>query len=222
MNMLSIGTSFGMLVAVFQWGWAGSLIGANRAGPIDAWMPALTLSILFGLSMDYQVFLMSRIHEEWLKDGDARRAARDGLAASGRTVTAAAAVMVFVFAAFALGDLRVRERVRGRARGRSADRRRGDPNCPRPGDHGPFQPGSLVVPVPARPAAAAPRSGTSVRPGIIRCAGPGHRGALTAAATDRLPAPVTGRSSGIGRATLWPSGTGRLPVTGPKTFAVQG
>ncbi|MGO9973901.1 MAG: MMPL family transporter [Solirubrobacteraceae bacterium] len=107
MNLLSIGVAFGVLAAVFQWGWAGSLIGASRSGPIDAWMPALTLSILFGLSMDYQVFLLTRIHEEWLRTGDERQAARDGLAASGRTIAAAAAVMVFVFAAFALGDLRV-------------------------------------------------------------------------------------------------------------------
>lgn len=107
MNLRSIGAAFGVLVAVFQWGWAGSLIGASRAGPIDAWMPALTLIILFGLSMDYQVFLLTRIHEEWLRTGDGRQAARDGLAASGRTIASAAAVMVFVFGAFALGDLRV-------------------------------------------------------------------------------------------------------------------
>jgi putative drug exporter of the RND superfamily len=107
MNLLSIGAAFGVLVAVFQWGWLGSVFQVNRAGPIEAFLPVMLFAILFGLSMDYEVFLISRIHEEWLKSDDNNTAVRKGLASTGKTITAAALIMILVFGSFMLGGLRV-------------------------------------------------------------------------------------------------------------------
>jgi RND superfamily putative drug exporter len=107
MNLLSIGAAFGILVAVFQWGWVGAVFQVNRAGPIEAFLPVMLFAILFGLSMDYEVFLISRIHEEYLKSGDNRTAVRNGLAATGKTITAAALIMILVFGSFILGGERV-------------------------------------------------------------------------------------------------------------------
>jgi RND superfamily putative drug exporter len=107
MNMLSIGAAFGILVAVFQHGTLGSLFGVNRPGPIEAFLPVMLFAILFGLSMDYEVFLISRIHEEWLKSGDNKTAVRNGVAATGKTITAAALIMILVFGSFMLGGERV-------------------------------------------------------------------------------------------------------------------
>jgi RND superfamily putative drug exporter len=104
MNMLSIAASFGALVAVFQWGSGDNLIGLGREGPIEAWAPMMLFAILFGLSMDYEVFLLTRIREEYDRHGDNARAVADGLAATGRVITAAAAIMVCVFGAFVLGE----------------------------------------------------------------------------------------------------------------------
>jgi len=103
MNLLSIGASFGVVVAVFQWGWLGELIGLDGTAPIDAFLPVMVFAIVFGLSMDYEVFLMSRVHEEWERRRDASEAVVHGLAATGRVITAAATIMVCVFASFALG-----------------------------------------------------------------------------------------------------------------------
>ncbi len=107
MNMLSIGAAFGIIVAVFQHGVLGSIFGVSRPGPIEAFLPVMMFAILFGLSMDYEVFLISRVHEEWLKSGDNRTAVRNGLAATGKTITAAALIMILVFGAFILGGQRV-------------------------------------------------------------------------------------------------------------------
>jgi len=107
MNLLSIGAAFGILVAVFQWGWLGSVVQINQTGPIDAFLPVMMFAILFGLSMDYEVFLISRIQEEYLLTGDNRTAVRNGLAATGKTITAAALIMILVFGAFILGGIRV-------------------------------------------------------------------------------------------------------------------
>lgn len=108
MNLLSIGGAFGIVTAVFQWGWLGNLFGVNRPGPIEAFLPVMLFAILFGLSMDYQVFLVTRIHEEYLKGGrDNRLAVRNGLAATGKTITAAALIMILVFGSFILGGQRV-------------------------------------------------------------------------------------------------------------------
>lgn len=103
MNLLSIGASFGVLVAIFQWGWGISLIGVGKAGPIEAWAPMMLFAIVFGLSMDYEVFLLSRIKEEYDRTGNNADAVADGLAASARVITAAALIMVCVFAAFVFG-----------------------------------------------------------------------------------------------------------------------
>jgi putative drug exporter of the RND superfamily len=108
MNLLSIGASLGVIQLVFQQGWLGGLFGV-QPGPIDAFIPVFVFAIVFGLSMDYEVFLVSRIHEEWQARRDASRAVRDGLASTGRVITAAAAVMVAVFGAFAISGTRVLE-----------------------------------------------------------------------------------------------------------------
>jgi putative drug exporter of the RND superfamily len=107
MNLLSVAAGFGVVVAVFQWGWGASLIGVDKTGPIEAFVPVLTFAILFGLSMDYEVFLVSRMYEEWHKRRNNEEAITHGLAATGRTITAAAAIMVLVFGAFVLGGFRV-------------------------------------------------------------------------------------------------------------------
>jgi RND superfamily putative drug exporter len=104
MNLLSIAAAYGVLVAVFQWGWAKALIGVDKAGPIDAWVPMMLFAILFGLSMDYEVFLLSRIKEDYDRTKDNANAVANGLAATARVITAAAAIMICVFGAFVLGD----------------------------------------------------------------------------------------------------------------------
>ncbi|HEX3930831.1 MAG TPA: MMPL family transporter [Nocardioides sp.] len=102
MNILAAAASFGVVVAIFQWGWGSEALGLGRAGPIESFLPVMLLAILFGLSMDYQVFLVSRMHEEWTRTGDTALAVRRGQQATGRVITAAAAIMVCVFSAFAL------------------------------------------------------------------------------------------------------------------------
>jgi RND superfamily putative drug exporter len=106
MNLLSIAAALGVVQAIFERGWLAGLLGV-QPGPIDAFIPVMVFAIVFGLSMDYEVFLVSRIHEEWQHRGDASAAVREGLANTGRVITAAAAVMVVVFASFAAGDDRV-------------------------------------------------------------------------------------------------------------------
>ena len=105
MNMLSIGAAYGVLVAVFQWGWLGGLVGIEP-GPIEPFMPMMLFAVLFGLSMDYEVFLLSRMREEYERTGDAANSVADGLAATARVITAAALIMVFVFGSFVLEDQR--------------------------------------------------------------------------------------------------------------------
>jgi RND superfamily putative drug exporter len=109
MNLLSVGAALGVVTAVFQNGFGASLLGIDKTGPIVAFLPVLMFPILFGLSMDYEVFLVSRIYEEWRHRRDTREAVTHGLAATGRTITAAAAIMVLVFGAFVLGGQRVIE-----------------------------------------------------------------------------------------------------------------
>jgi RND superfamily putative drug exporter len=107
MNLISAGASFGVVVAVFQWGWGSATLGAGTAGPIESFLPAIMLSILFGLSMDYEVFLVSRIHEEWLHTKDNKLAVQRGQVNTGRVITAAAIIMICVFMAFVLGGQRI-------------------------------------------------------------------------------------------------------------------
>jgi RND superfamily putative drug exporter len=106
MNLLSVGAAYGVLVAVFQWGWGGSLFGAGREGPIEAWIPMMLFAVIFGLSMDYEVFLLSRIREDYDRTHDNAEAVANGLAATARVITAAAAIMFFVFFSFVLGGER--------------------------------------------------------------------------------------------------------------------
>lgn len=106
MNLLSTGAAYGVIVAVFQWGWLGNGLTAGRTGPIDPWIPIFLFTILFGLSMDYELFLMSRVREHWVRHRDSQAAVTDGLAATARVITAAAGIMVCVFASFALSDER--------------------------------------------------------------------------------------------------------------------
>jgi RND superfamily putative drug exporter len=108
MNLLSIGASLGIVVAIFQWGWLGGIFNVKGA-PIQAFIPVMLFAIVFGLSMDYEVFLVSRIHEEWTLRKDAKQAVTHGLASTGRVITAAATIMICVFLSFVVGGERVLE-----------------------------------------------------------------------------------------------------------------
>ncbi len=107
MNLLSIGAAYGVIVAIFQWGWVKSLVGIGKQGPIEAWVPMMLFAIVFGLSMDYEVFLLSRIKEEYDRSHNNAEAVAHGLAKTARLITAAAAIMICVFGSFVLSDLRV-------------------------------------------------------------------------------------------------------------------
>jgi RND superfamily putative drug exporter len=105
MNLLSIGGALGVTVLVFQKGWLSGLFGVEK-GPVEPWIPVLMFAVVFGLSMDYEVFLVSRVREEWVRRRDARLAVADGIAFTGRVISAAAAIMICVFLSFMLGDER--------------------------------------------------------------------------------------------------------------------
>ncbi|WP_242901668.1 MMPL family transporter [Actinomadura terrae] len=102
MNLLSIGAAYGVLTAVFQWGWGAELLGLPHSVPVSSFILLLMFAVLFGVSMDYEVFLLSRVREEWLRSGDARGSVSTGLAATGRVITSAALIMVAVFLGFAM------------------------------------------------------------------------------------------------------------------------
>ena len=106
-TLLSAAAAFGVLVAVFEWGWLDAVVGLDTSGPTSSFLPVIVLSILFGLSMDYEVFLASRIREEFVAGGNAHRAINDGVAAVGRVIIAAALIMGSVFFAFILTDDRI-------------------------------------------------------------------------------------------------------------------
>ncbi|NUS14762.1 MAG: MMPL family transporter [Streptomyces sp.] len=107
MNVAAVASSFGVVTAVFQWGWGSEWLGLGRAGPIEPFLPVIMVSVLFGLSMDYQVFLVSRMYEEWRETRDNCRAVRVGLAETSRVITSAAVIMIAVFLAFVLSGDRV-------------------------------------------------------------------------------------------------------------------
>ncbi|MEU0073814.1 MMPL family transporter [Streptomyces sp. NPDC006332] len=107
MNILATAASFGVIVAFFQYGWGSERLGWGAAGPVEAFLPVIMLSVLFGLSMDYQVFLVSRMHEEWIHSRDNKRAVSVGIAETGRVITAAATIMFCVFIAFSFGGQRI-------------------------------------------------------------------------------------------------------------------
>src|SRR5262249_5251242 len=100
--LLSIGAAYGVIVAVFQWGWLRGLFGIDTTVPIISFLPMMLFAILFGLSMDYEVFLLSRVREEYLRRRDNDTAVIDGIAATGRAIASAALIMISVFAAFVL------------------------------------------------------------------------------------------------------------------------
>ncbi len=104
MNLLSIGAAYGVIVAVFQWGWLKGLVGVEETVPIVSFMPMMLFAILFGLSMDYEVFLLTRVREEYLHRRDNTTAVIEGISATARVITSAALIMISVFAAFVLGD----------------------------------------------------------------------------------------------------------------------
>jgi RND superfamily putative drug exporter len=106
MNLLSIGAAYGVAVAVFQWGWLSDITGVEPA-PIEPFVPMMLFAIVFGLSMDYEVFLLSRVREEWVRTGDSRTSVADGLASTARVISAAAAIMVFLFGSFLLENDRI-------------------------------------------------------------------------------------------------------------------
>ena len=106
MNLLSIGGALGATVLVFQDGWFANVLGVTK-GPVEPWIPVLMFAVVFGLSMDYEVFLISRVREEWVRHRDASRAVADGIAYTGRVISAAAAIMICVFLSFMLGNERV-------------------------------------------------------------------------------------------------------------------
>ena len=102
LNILSIGAAYGVIVAIFQWGWGKSVIGLQSTLPIPAYVPMLVFCIVFGLSMDYEVFLLSRVHEAWLDTRDAHRAVAIGIGATARVITTAALIMIVVFTSFVI------------------------------------------------------------------------------------------------------------------------
>ncbi|MFC5263423.1 MMPL family transporter [Kribbella qitaiheensis] len=104
LNLLSVGAAYGVIVAVFQWGWGSSLVGIEEKVPIPSFVPMLMFAIVFGLSMDYEVFLLSRVHEAWIATKDSHRAVAIGIGATARVITTAAAIMVVVFLSFVLDD----------------------------------------------------------------------------------------------------------------------
>ncbi|MFG2328011.1 MMPL family transporter [Streptomyces sp. NPDC048604] len=104
LNVLSIAASYGVVVAVFQWGWGGPALGVNGEVPIESYVPMMMFAIVFGLSMDYEIFLLSRVHEAWLRTGDAKASVAHALEITARVITCAALIMVSVFAAFIVSD----------------------------------------------------------------------------------------------------------------------
>ena len=107
MNVIAVAAAFGIVVAIFQWGWLSSILHTGGAGPVESFLPVIMVAILFGLSMDYQVFLVSRMHEEWVHTKDNDKAVMLGQAETGRVITAAATIMIFVFMSFIFEGQRV-------------------------------------------------------------------------------------------------------------------
>jgi RND superfamily putative drug exporter len=105
MNLLSVGAAYGAIVALFQWGWGAGALGLDGPVPVSAFVPLFMFAVLFGLSMDYEVFLLSRVREEWDRTGDSRASVVEAVTSTGRVITSAALIMVTVFAGFAADDL---------------------------------------------------------------------------------------------------------------------
>ena len=146
MNLLSIGAAYGVLVAVFQWGWGAELLGLDGPTPITSIIVVIMFPILFGLSMDYEVFLLSRIREEYERTGDNAESVARGLAGTGRVITSAALIMVAVFLELRRQPGPVAEDARPRPGGRDPPRRHRRPDGPGARDDGAARRGQLVAP----------------------------------------------------------------------------
>ncbi len=157
MNLLSIGAAYGVVVAVFQWGWLGGLFGLHDTYRIASPLPVIFFAVLFGLSMDYEVFLVSRIREAYIATGDNAEAVARGLASTGRVITSGALIMVVVFLVVRHRPLAVRADDRPGTGHGHRDRRHGRPDGPGAGDDVADGPGQLVAARLARPAAAPPQ-----------------------------------------------------------------
>ena len=164
MNLLSVGAAYGVLVAVFQLGWIDGFLGFQSDGYVDALTPPLVLAIVFGLSMDYEVFLLCRIRERWAATGDSRSAVAEGLQASAKTITSAALIMTCVFAVFVAHGRAVDPAARRRLRGRDRARRDARAARARARRDGAARRLELVAPPPAR----APAPGRRDRAGARR------------------------------------------------------
>ena len=137
MNLVTVGAAFGFATLVFQHGYGASLIGIEHQGFVDAWAPLFFFALLFGLSMDYQLFLLAAIKERYQATGDTRRAIGEGIARTGRPITNAAIIMIIVFIAFGVTGPDPADRARPHpGHGRPARRHR-RPGDARPGDDGP-------------------------------------------------------------------------------------
>ena len=154
MNLLSIGAAYGVIVMIFQCGWGKQLVGVGKEGPIQAFLPIMMFAILFGLSMDYEVFLLSRIREEYLRTGDNGQAVADGLSATARVITAAAAIMCTFFLSFVLGDNIIIKLFGIGFAERDLHRRHADPHGDRAVDDGAARRRQLVAARLARPASS--------------------------------------------------------------------
>ena len=156
LNLLSIGAAYGVMVMVFQWGWGAGLIGLESTVPIVSFIPMFMFAILFGLSMDYEVFLLSRVREEYLATGDNETSIVRGIASTGRVITSAALIMIAVFLAFVLGRGRGDEDVRPRPGHGDLRRRHPRPHGAGAGDHDAARRRQLVDPEGAGPTAPRP------------------------------------------------------------------
>ena len=171
MNLLAAAASFGVLVAVFQYGWGLRLLNLGHAGPIESFLPVLMLAVLFGLSMDYEVFLVSRIREEWAATGDNHQAVRTGQGSTGRVIIAAATIMILCSARSSC-PARSHRRVRHRPGGRGPARRVRPAHRPGPRPDAPVRPRELVA---ARLAGPPPLPHLSIEPATQPPAQPGAR-----------------------------------------------
>ena len=193
MNLFSAAAAFGVIVAVFQFGWLDKLVGVTHTGPITPLVPILMFAVLFGLSMDYEVFLVSRMHEEWLKLRDNDAAVRIGQAITGKTISAAAAIMIVVFSSFVITTDRTDQDDRPGHGRRDPHRRPAHPHRAGPGGHAHLrqvQLGPARLPGPAA-APPQPRSQRAARADAGGQAPPPGRGAVGHAAEARpRPGPL--------------------------------